>query len=650
MVSEPLHPNTSATESVEDSSRGPSIDPTRHRLRLPTHRLAPDPNDTESARTWVANVDGPTAIDLFCGAGGLSLGLQQAGFTVLVGADVDPLSVETHVANLGGLGYAGDLTDPTDLVRNLKRWGIKTVDLVAGGVPCQPFSRAGRSKIRSLVASGARPAHDPRADLWESFMTVVRELRPRAVLLENVPDLAVWNEGSILVGLCESLRELGYRTDTRVLAAVDYGVPQHRTRLILVAARPGTIISWPAARTSERPTIHAAIGDLPPVPAGHFERDTAYGGPQSTLQRELRRGVPTRVRSKVFDHVTRPVRSDDAEAFAYLREGETYAQLPARLQRYRVDIFADKYKRLEWNGLSRSITAHLAKDGYWYIHPEQHRTLSVREAARIQTFPDWFRFAGAITAQYRQIGNAVPPMLARAVGVELRNALAHAPRRGRPRGTGKSFRSRLTEWHKDNAREYPWRTASNPWHVLIAEICLRRTRAEQVAPVYQRLIELAPTPADMVARQAEAGEAMRSLGLHWRARNLIAIADEINRRFGGAVPESEVDLLSLPGVGHYVAQAVRCFGFGKPATIVDTNTQRIITRLLGRTNPSRWQMRLDLYRLGGPRGADASFNYALLDFGALVCQARSPRCGECPARQICATYAESKGKAGRKAA
>src|SRR5690349_10752327 len=121
------------------------------RLRLDPPPEAPDPADLGSVRKWVRTADRPTAIDLFCGAGGLSLGLHNAGFQVLVGADNDPFAVETHVGNLGGLGYNGDLTDPTDLLEHLSGWGIDRVDLIAGGVPCQPFSRAGRSKIRQLV-------------------------------------------------------------------------------------------------------------------------------------------------------------------------------------------------------------------------------------------------------------------------------------------------------------------------------------------------------------------------------------------------------------------------------------------------------------------------------------------------------------------
>ena len=125
-------------------------------LRLPPPPTAPDPSDLSAVRAVGAASPRPRAIDLFCGAGGLSLGLRDAGFSVLVGADANEWAVETHTANLGGLGYVGDLSDPGELLEQLDGWGIDHVELVAGGVPCQPFSRAGQAKIRELIRSGER--------------------------------------------------------------------------------------------------------------------------------------------------------------------------------------------------------------------------------------------------------------------------------------------------------------------------------------------------------------------------------------------------------------------------------------------------------------------------------------------------------------
>ena len=125
----------------------------------------------------------------------------------------------------------------------------------------------------------------------------------------------------------------------------------------------------------------------------------------------------------VYDHSTRSVRADDFEAFQLMDGRTMYSDLPKSLKRYRDDIFEDKYNRLAWDEPSRTITAHLAKDGYWYIHPEQHRTLTVREAARLQTFPDIFRFAGHRSHQFKQIGNAVPPALARQIGSAILSSI-----------------------------------------------------------------------------------------------------------------------------------------------------------------------------------------------------------------------------------
>ena len=603
------------------------------RLTLVRPPNAPDHTDLRATRRWIRSLGGPTAIDLFCGAGGLSLGLKSAGFQILVGADAHDLSIETHVRNLGGLGYSGDLSSPSRFLRKLEDWGVSRVDLIAAGLPCQPFSRAGRSKIRSLVAEGVRDEDDSRTSMWRSLLTVVRTLRPKAVLLENVPDMAVWEEGSIVIGVCESLRELGYTTSARILNAFEYGVPQHRSRLFIVGLRGAREFDWPRRRGGAI-SLQEAIGDLPRVRPAQRKEELPYGGPKTPFQRRMRRGVSVAERAVVHDHITRDLRPDDAEAFALLKSGQAYADLPSHLRRYDARSFKDKYNRLPWNGLSRSITAHLEKDGYWYIHPRQGRTISIREAARIQTFPDWFRFAGQPSLRFRQIGNAVPPLLAAAIGRSVANSIRE---RSQPKAVTPpdALRKRLLAWHQTHGRSYPWRKSASPWHVLIAEMCLRRTRADQVDPVYRQLLSIAPSPAAMVKNSRAAIRAMRSLGLMWRARNMTGLARALVRKHHGEVPSSNDELRKLPGVGDYVAGAVRAFGFGHRAVLLDTNTMRIVGRLFGRNGLSRWQMRLDLYELAGRAGPDAAFNYAMLDLGALVCRAARPICQKCPMRASC---------------
>jgi len=598
----------------------------------------PDPTDLDAVRNWVANASGPTAVDLFCGAGGLSLGLHDAGFSVLVGADADAASVETHSANLGSLGYVGDLSDARAFLKRMRKWGIRRVDLLAGGVPCQPFSRAGRSKIRNLVGQGLRPTIDPRAGLWRPFMEIVRGLRPKAVLIENVPDLTAWNDGAVLAGICDSLSDLGYRADAMLLNAFDYGVPQHRSRLVIVATRPGVAYVWPEKTALH--TVKDAIGDLPVAPPAQREEKLPYEGPTSSwLQQRLRGGVGEDQAGWVFDHITRDVRSDDAEAYALLTEGQTYADLPERLQRYRSDIFDDKYKRLSWKGLSRSITAHIAKDGYWYIHPDQDRTLSVREAARIQTFPDWFRFAGRPSERYRQIGNAVPPLLAEAVGRPLARALARPTPLGRPRGSTVSFRRDLLEWHQTNSRQLPWRDTADPWLVLVGEICLSRANPSEVRRVFPSLSETIPTPAALLELTQQAEAELQDLTSVSAVCKLRDIAWVIQADHEGSVPELPDQLRLLPHVGEWLVSSVVAYGWGRPAVVLDGGCARVASRLRGKPRQSHWQARIDLRRLAGKAGPDRTFDAAVADLGALVCVSGTPRCDACPARRYCVTAA-----------
>ena len=609
----------------------------RTAVRLAPHPDAPDSRDIDKVRRWLAATPRPWAIDLFSGAGGLSHGLRDAGFSVIVAADSERDALATHRANFPSLTWNGDLARPDEFLAALKHWGIEHVDLLAGGPPCQPFSKAGIPKISSLVRDGSRGAHDSRRDLWWSFFRLMDALSPTAILFENVPDMARSQEGAILVQLLQEMENRGYRTWVQVLEAWRFGVPQHRTRLFVVALKKGMNFRWPEPADCQ-PTVRDAIGDLPAAPPGQMDNVVRYsGGPISALGQDLRSGLAESDMGLLWDHETRFVRPDDAEAFAMMEEGQTYRDLPERLRRYRADIFDDKYLRLSWSGRSRSITAHLAKDGYWYIHPEQDRTLSVREAARIQTFPDRFRFAGSMISRFTQIGNAVPPMLARAVGQSVHDALdGHTEESVRQLSPAR-FRSALIRWHHRNVRAYPWRRQSDPWLILMAESCLHRTRADQVASVFDRLVKLAPTDADLLRNRDLFRMASKPLGLSWRVESLIETAQVLVDRHGGIPPNDWPPLRALPGVGDYVAAAVMCFAYGKPTVLLDTNTLRIARRLVGDRKLASWEARVELYRRSGRTGPDAAWNYALLDLGGIVCTARHQACAVCPVSRMCET-------------
>ncbi len=613
------------------------------RIRLDPHPMSPDPDSNDSVRAWLESRPRPWAIDLFCGAGGLSMGLEEGGFSVVASADSDPVSTQTHAANIQGLIWTGDLAKPSDFIHQLDEWGIESVDLLAGGPPCQPFSRAGTSKIGNLVRTGNRQALDERADLWQSFFSIVDRLNPKAMLFENVPDFAQAQGGALLIALMDELKGRGYRVYVEVLQAWKYRVPQHRSRLFVVGISGNGKFEWPKPR-GRRPTVGQAIGDLPVVPAKTRDETQTYEGPPaSVLAKLLRKGLRGKDARQIRDHVTRAVRPDDAEIYSLLNPGDTYLDVPEHLRRYRSDIFDDKYFRLSFDGLSRTITAHIAKDGYWYIHPREDRTLSIREAARIQTFPDRFRFAGHPSNRYQQIGNAVPPILASAIAASVRSALednpVHSTVQEQHAEYRPSFRDTLVQWFKGNRRDFPWRRPDlNPWQVLLMEMCLHRTKAEQVAQVAVDLLCLGRTPDALLDNFEALQPSLASLGLHWRSSNLGLAAEFIRDRLAGQVPDNWQELVAIPGVGDYIASAVLCFAFSRPSVIMDTNTERIVRRVSGESpKQSKWQLRLSLRELAGVAGPGVQWNQALLDLGALVCKARAPKCGDCPVRAHCVT-------------
>ena len=370
----------------------------------------------------------PQVLDLFAGAGGFSLGFHAAGFQTVAAVDQNGLAVETLKANFESKGTAvlqRDLSiyTPKKLIRDLKRDGHTTkFDVIIGGPPCQGWSSVGRGKLRSLVkdADGKRLVNDPRNRLYKRFLGFVRYFKPKVFVMENVSGMLSHNGKNFAEIIAHQFHLLGYRVTWGLANAADYGVPQSRRRLIFVGVRKNlrTTFRFPSART-KRVTLREAIGDLPIIRNGSkmWRRPYKPKGRIGSFASLMRKRADARF---IYDHVCRTQNSQDLEAFRLLREGGKYVELPARLKRYRDDIFRDKYRKLRWDDISGCVTAHLSRDCYTHIHPSQARTISVREAARIQSFPDSFHFSGSMGDKFRLIGNAVPPLMAEAIAKALK--------------------------------------------------------------------------------------------------------------------------------------------------------------------------------------------------------------------------------------
>ncbi len=375
----------------------------------------------------------PRVVDLFCGAGGMSLGFQQAGCKILGGIEFEQWPAETHKRNFPDSVFhfgAKDIREiePADL-------GIKpgAVDILIGGPPCQGFSIVGLSKIRSL---GLEKERDRKNRLYRQYIKFLAYFMPAFFVIENVDGMKSFKKQKFLPDVITELEEVGYVVERQILTATDYGVPQTRHRLFIIGRRkdlPHLTIRFPKATYETPVTVGQAIGDLIRLEAtvletkrkGHLGNSGArhtdspkkykFPRPQNDYQRLMRQDNG----ATIMNHLCRGHNEKDLAIFKKLRQGGRYIDLPKKDRRYRDDIFKDKYRKLRASQPSWTLTAHMQRDCLAYIHPTQGRSISTREAARIQSFPDKFVFEGPLTKVFRQIGNAVPPLMAQAVATEI---------------------------------------------------------------------------------------------------------------------------------------------------------------------------------------------------------------------------------------
>lgn len=364
-------------------------------------------------------MDRLTAIDLFCGAGGLSEGLRQAGYTIVAGNDIDPFASATFEGTHKEASFLEGSIRDLDANDFLQVTGLAKgeLDCLAGGPPCQGYS----------VYNHQRGMHDERSHLFLEYLRIVEGLMPRWLVMENVTGIMSAGEGEAFQGVLAGIKKLGYDVEAQILRAEDYGIPQERRRVVFIANRVGSRIVWPEKTHGQGllpfTTIQDALSDLPALSNGEDAGVCGYASePKSGYQRELRAGS-----NAVYNHAAPRLGSINVERMKYIPQGGSWRDipfdlLPAGMKRAKRSDHTKRYGRMAWEGLSCTVLTKC--DVHWgaYIHPDQDRSITVREAARIQSFPDWFRFEGPRTEQYVQVGNAVPPILGRKIGEALLSA------------------------------------------------------------------------------------------------------------------------------------------------------------------------------------------------------------------------------------
>lgn len=396
-------------------------------------------------------------LDIFAGAGGLSEGFARAGCDIVAHIERDRDACETIRSRLlyHALKKSGKLEEYKKYVLGEKTRDAlvrenslqkeicsvineeisqkscphlilkvqellkgKGLDIVIGGPPCQAYSNIGRSSDRRKMK------RDQRKFLYQYYVEFLRKLRPKLFVFENVPGLISAGNGFYLKDMRRLMKKIGYTTDYQVLNAADFGVPQNRKRVILIGWRNGLkILKYPTFQKVERNyTVADFLTDLPAIKAGEGAR-RMRNKKRSNLLESL--GI-TDVNFQILsDHIARPQSNLDLGIYRIAIKKKSagtnlrYSELPPRLKTYKNEtVFLDRFKVVDFSAkASHTVIAHIAKDGHYYIHPDikQGRALTVREAARLQTFPDDFLFEGSRTSQFKQIGNAVPPVFSRVI-------------------------------------------------------------------------------------------------------------------------------------------------------------------------------------------------------------------------------------------
>lgn len=344
----------------------------------------------------------PNVIDLFCGAGGLSKGFEAAGYHILLGVDNDDAALYTFRKNhVGAKVLNADLSDIATFSQIESLVHGQTIDVIVGGPPCQGFS-----------LTGPRHFDDPRNKLYKAMLSTVSHFLPSAFVIENVPGMATMYHGEVRKDIVEKFTNLGYTVNSEILCAADYGVPQIRKRLIFVGLKSGQCFEFPQPYLlpGDYVTCEDAISDLPSRETELGKECDSYTAPPRSKYQKLMRGSCV----KLYNHVATKHTEQVKKVIALVPEGGNYKDLPPGVGTSR--RFHEAWTRYHSKKPSRTIdTGHRN-----HFHYKYNRVPTIRENARLQSFPDDFIFYGTKTQQNRQVGNAVPPLLGKAIAEQLK--------------------------------------------------------------------------------------------------------------------------------------------------------------------------------------------------------------------------------------
>lgn len=340
-------------------------------------------------------------IDLFCGCGGLSYGFEKAGYNILLGIDNDAKALETFELNhQGAKSICGDITKVTykDDIKPLI--GDKTIDVIIGGPPCQGMS-----------LSGPRKFDDPRNKLYLTYIRLVEEIRPKAFVIENVPGLVGLFGGQIKDSIIQKFTDMGYSIQYKILCSADYGVPQNRKRVVFVGIKEGDF-EYPSA-IEEKVSCSMALSDLPSLENELGSENAPYlMEPQNDYQKIMRRNS-----GMVKNHIAASHSDRVKKIISLVPDGGNYKDLPE-------EYINSRNFHVAWTRFASNKPAPTIDTGHrHHFHYKYNRVPTVRECARLQSFPDDFVFLGNKTQQFRQVGNAVPPLMAQCIAEQLKKAL-----------------------------------------------------------------------------------------------------------------------------------------------------------------------------------------------------------------------------------